>query len=185
MDKRISTSSYCFSFVALCTHDMSAAPPIVESMTPTCMPHDVPTTVSFHGKQFFDPPEQGLIVVRWLLNSYHIMRLWDDLCRIFDGYTKLISLVTQSPSYETHSSSEPQLYFTSHMRFSEPSGTVVDLPGMQTWHVMAQSPHLIWRITHQNTPHIKASCSLLFCSLLHFMWWSAQLLHLMCCMRIR
>jgi len=40
-------------------------PPVVDSISPACMPHDVPTTLSLLGRCFFDPPEDGQLVVRF------------------------------------------------------------------------------------------------------------------------
>jgi len=40
-------------------------PPVIDFMRPMCMPYSVPTSVSFLGRDFFDPPEAGQIIVRF------------------------------------------------------------------------------------------------------------------------
>jgi len=69
-------------------------PPIVSVMTPQCMPHDVPTTVSFVGQNLFDPPAEGLIKVRFCA---------DGLEKLYDGKFRIVGqqqeILCEVPSF--------------------------------------------------------------------------------------
>jgi len=63
----------CFIEVAMNGQDYSRLPekyayyepPEADSMKPSCTPHTVPCTVSIYGHEFFDPPQQDQIIVRF------------------------------------------------------------------------------------------------------------------------